>query len=84
LLNGKKIYAVQVSAIEKTHLSLLPLSFSNLNLIKNNEYLSLSLGAFETLKEAQNFRYELVKAGFKEVFIISHAEGKRIKIEEPY
>ncbi|NAS30091.1 SPOR domain-containing protein [Flavobacteriaceae bacterium R38] len=84
LLDSKKVYAVQMSAIEKTHLSLLPLSFSNLKLIKNNEYLSLSLGAFETLKEAQNFRYELVKAGFDEIFIISYAEGKRIQIEEPY
>ncbi len=84
LLDGKKIYTIQLSAIEQSHLSLLPLSFSNLRLIKNNEYLSLSLGAFETLKEAQTFRYELVKVGFDEVFIISYKEGKRIQIEETY
>ena len=84
LLDGKKIYTIQLSAIEQSHLSLLPLSFSNIRLIKNNEYLSLSLGAFETIKEAQTFRYELVKIGFEEVFIISYKEGKRIQIEEPY
>ena len=84
LLDGKKIYTVQLSAIEQSHLSLLPLSFSNMSLIKNHEYLSLSAGAFETLKEAQTFRYELVKLGFEEIFIISYKDGKRIQIEEAY
>lgn len=84
LLDGKKVYTIQMSAIEKSHLSLLPLSFSNMRLIKHNEYLSFSLGVFETLQEAQNFRYELVKLGYTDVFIVSFKEGKRIQIEEPY
>ena len=84
LLDGKKVYTVQISAVEQSHISLLPLSISNMRLIKNNEFISMSLGIFETLSEAQNFRYEIAKLGFEEAFIISYKEGKRIKIEEPY
>ena len=84
LLDGQKIFAVQISAIEQSHLSLLPLSLSNMQLVKNNGFFSFSLGIFETLQEAQNFRYELVKLGFEDVFVVSYKEGKRIQIEEPY
>ncbi|NER13882.1 SPOR domain-containing protein [Leptobacterium flavescens] len=84
LLDGQKIFAVQISAIEQSHLSLLPLSLSNMQLVRNNGFFSFSLGIFETLQEAQNFRYELVKLGFEDVFVVSYKEGKRIQIEEPY
>ena len=52
--------------------------------VKTNPFYSYSLGNFETLKEAQNFRKQLVDIGFDDAFVASYKEGKRIQIEDPY
>ena len=34
--------------------------------------------------EAQLFRKQLVNMGFKDAFVASYQDGKRVKIEDPY
>jgi len=84
LLKKQKVFAVQVGAFENNKISLLPVSLNNTQLVRNNPYYSYSLGIFETLKEAQSFRFELAKIGFEDAFVVSYIDGKRIKVEEPY
>ncbi|WP_340063028.1 SPOR domain-containing protein [Ascidiimonas aurantiaca] len=84
LLKKQKVFAVQVGAFENNRVSLLPVSLNNTQLVRNNPYYSYSLGIFETLKEAQSFRFELAKLGFEDAFVVSYVNGKRIQVEEPY
>lgn len=84
ILQNQKIYTVQVAAFEQNKLSLLPVSLNNTQMVRNNPFYAYSLGVFETLKEAQSFRYELSKIGFKDAFVVSYVDGKRVKVEEPY
>lgn len=83
LINDATIYAVQVKSISDNHnLSLASNAFTNTQLIKAENYLKLSLGAFETIEEARQFRNTLVKVGLEDAFVASYKNGKRIKIEE--
>ncbi|WP_340074082.1 SPOR domain-containing protein [Leptobacterium sp. I13] len=84
LLENQKIYVVQIGAFEERNFSLMPKSLTNTQVVKNNNFYSFSLGSFETLKEAQTFRKEVVSLGFRDAFIASYIDGKRIEIEEPY
>ncbi|XLS27593.1 SPOR domain-containing protein [Flavobacteriaceae bacterium M23B6Z8] len=84
LLQNQKVYTVQVAAFEENKLSLLPVSLNNTQMVRNNPFYSYSLGVFETLKEAQSFRYELSKLGFDDAFVVSYVDGRRVKVEEPY
>jgi hypothetical protein len=84
LLRNQKVYTVQVAAFEQNKISLLPVSLENTQLVRNNPFYAYSLGVFETLKEAQSFRYELSKIGFEDAFVVSYLDGKRVKVEEPY
>ncbi len=83
-LEGERIYAVQVTAFTENNIPLISNSLANSRFVKENPFYSYSLGNFETLEEAQKFRYELVKMGFKDAFVASYKNGKRIEIEEPY
>ncbi len=83
-LEGGKIYAVQVTAFTENNIPLVSTKFSNSRFVKNNPFYTYSLGNFETLKEAQEFRYELVRMGFEDAFVASYKNGKRVQIEDPF
>jgi len=81
-LTDELTYAVQIGAFEKKDLSMYSDNFVNFKEIKSGDFNKYSVGNFETLKEAQLFRSEMVKLGFKNAFIASYQDGKRIKIEK--
>ncbi len=83
-LDKEKIYSVQVKSFVDNNLTLASEALTNTLFVKTNPFYSYSLGNFETLEEAQSFRYQLVKMGFKDAFVASYQDGKRLKIEDPY
>lgn len=82
-LEKETIYSVQVKAFVDNNLSLASESLTNTLFVKTNPFYAYSIGNFETLEEAQRFRRELVDMGFKDAFVASYKEGKRLKIEDP-
>ncbi|MFS4491551.1 SPOR domain-containing protein [Maribacter sp. 2308TA10-17] len=83
-LDKEKIYSVQVKSFVDNNVTLASEALTNTLFVKTNPFYSYSLGNFETLKEAQSFRRQLVDIGFKDAFVASYKEGKRIQIEDPY
>lgn len=83
-LENETIYSVQVKSFVDNNIILASEALSNTLFVKTNPFYSYSLGNFETLAEAQSFRYQLVKLGFEDAFVASYKGGKRIKIEDPY
>jgi len=83
-LNKETIYSVQVKSFVDNNMSLASEALTNTLFVKTNPFYAYSLGNFETLAEAQSFRKELVDMGFKDAFVASYQNGKRIKIEEPF
>ncbi|MEJ2585586.1 MAG: SPOR domain-containing protein [Robiginitalea sp.] len=81
-IEKEKIYSVQVKAFVEKNFNLAPQGLTNTLLVKNNPFYAYSLGNFETLEEAKRFRDELVKMGFKDAFVASYKDGKRVAIEE--
>lgn len=83
-LNKEKIYSVQVKSFVDNNVTLASEALTNTLFVKTNPFYAYSLGTFETLAEAQSFRAQLVQMGFKDAFVASYKDGKRIKIEEPF
>ncbi len=83
-ISSELIYAVQIGAFESKDLSLYSDNFVNFREIKSGGFNKYALGNFETLNEAKKFRRELVGLGFRNAFIASYRNGKRIKIEEAW
>ncbi len=83
-LEKETIYSVQVKSFVDNNMTLSSEALTNTLFVKTNPFYSYSLGNFETLAEAQSFRYQLVKLGFEDAFVASYKDGKRIKIEDPY
>ncbi|MGB5554521.1 MAG: SPOR domain-containing protein [Flavobacteriaceae bacterium] len=83
-LEKEKVYSVQVKSFVDNNITLASEALTNTMFVKTNPFYSYSLGNFETLQEAQNFRKQLVDIGFKDAFVASYKEGKRIQIEDPY
>ncbi|MCK8521566.1 hypothetical protein M0D21_08300 [Aquimarina sp. D1M17] len=83
-INDQVVYAVQIGAFEEKNLSLYSENFVNFKEIKSEGYNKYALGNFETLNEAKKFRRELVRLGFRNAFIGSYQNGRRIKIEEAW
>jgi len=83
-LEKEKVYSVQVKSFVENNVTLASEALTNTLFVKTNPFYSYSLGNFETLKEAQLFRKQLVDIGFKDAFVASYKEGKRIQIEDPY
>lgn len=81
-IQNEMVYAVQVGAFEERMVSVYSKSFVNLKEFQEEEFYKYALGNFDNLKEAQRFRKELLKMGFKDAFIASYKDGKRLKIEE--
>lgn len=82
-LEKEKIYSVQVKSFVDNNMTLVSEALTNTMFVKTNPFYSYSLGNFETLKEAQTFRKQLVDLGFSDAFVASYKEGKRIQIEDP-
>ncbi|MGB1231724.1 MAG: SPOR domain-containing protein [Winogradskyella sp.] len=80
-LVDKTIYAVQIGAFKKSDMSLYSSNFVNFKQISDRSYNKYALGNFETLPEAQAFRKAIVKLGFRDAFIASYKNDKRLKIE---
>ncbi|MBQ4801945.1 hypothetical protein J8L88_03700 [Aquimarina sp. MMG015] len=86
LINKDTVYSVQIQSFTDKKVSLVSEKFTNSLVYSDTSYYKLSLGIFETLVEAQEFRKILLKSGVidKNIFVISYKEGKRIKIENPF
>jgi len=80
-LEKETIYSVQIKSFVDNNLTLSSESLNNTLFVKTNPFYSYSIGNFETLKEAQKFRKQLVDMGFDDAFVASYKEGKRLKIE---
>jgi hypothetical protein len=80
-LRKEKIYSVQVKSFVDNNVTLASEALTNTMFVKANPFYSYSLGNFETLREAQNFREQLVDIGFKDAFVASYKNGKRVRIE---
>lgn len=77
-------YAVQVAAFEHKEISLYSSDLKNINHYKDKNFNKYALGNFTNLEDANLFRKEMVALGFKDVFVASYKNGKRIKIEEAF
>lgn len=82
-LEKETIYSVQIKSFVDNNVTLASEALTNTLFVKTNPYYSYSLGNFETLKEAQDFRKQLVSLGFNDAFVASYKDGKRLKIEPP-
>ncbi len=82
-LQKEKIYSVQIKSFVDNNMTLASEALTNTMFVKTNPFYSYSLGNFETLKEAQNFREQLVDLGFPDAFVASYKDGKRVQIEAP-
>ena len=83
-LEKQKIYSVQIQSFVDNNVTLASEALTNTMFVKTNPYYSYSLGTFETLEEAQQFRRQLVDMGFKDAFVASYQDGTRLKIEDPF
>lgn len=83
-LEKETIYSVQVKSFVDNNVTLASEALTNTLFVKTNPFYAYSLGNFETLNEAQTFRKQLVNMGFKDAFVASYQDGKRVKIEDPY
>jgi hypothetical protein len=83
-LEKETVYSVQVKSFVDNNMTLASEALNNTMFVKTNPFYSYSLGNFETLAEAQSFRYQLVKMGFDDAFVASYKNGQRVKIEDPY
>lgn len=83
-LEKDKIYSVQIKSFVENNVTLASEALTNTLFVKTNPFYAYSLGNFETLDEARDFREQLVKMGFNDAFVASYQDGKRVKIEDPY
>lgn len=83
-LEKETIYSVQVKSFVDNNVTLASEALTNTLFVKTNPFYAYSLGNFETLEEARKFRQQLVNMGFKDAFVASYQDGKRVKIEDPY
>lgn len=78
------IYAVQIGAFVNNDIELFSDSFTQFREYKSDGFYKYSLGAFETLNEAQEFREKVINIGFQDAFVASFVNGERVAIEKPY
>ncbi|MBQ0733188.1 hypothetical protein [Aquimarina celericrescens] len=84
LINKDTVYSVQIKALNDSKILSVSEKFTNTLVYNDDSLYKLSLGIFETLSEAQDFRKTLIQSGLldKRIFVISYKDGKRIKIED--
>ena len=84
ILEKEKIYSVQVKSFVENNTALTSEALTNTLFVKTNPFYAYSLGNFETLDEAKQFRKQLVSMGFKDAFVASYKDGKRLRIEDSF
>ncbi len=83
LINKDIVYSVQIKALSDNKIASISEKYTNTLVYNDTSYFKFSLGIFETLKEAQEFRLALIKSGYdRKIFVISYKDGKRLKIED--
>ncbi|WP_282085791.1 hypothetical protein [Aquimarina algiphila] len=83
LIKRDTVYSVQLKAFNAKNMPAISEKFTNTLIYSDTSFYKMSLGIFETLPEAQNFRKMLIGSGFdKKIFVISYKNGKRLKIED--
>jgi len=82
-LDQEVVYTVQVAALVNDKVDLVSEDLLNMNIYKDLPYNKYALGSFARLEEAQKLRKALMQLGFKDAFVASYKNGKRIKIEDP-
>ena len=83
-IGDAKIYAVQIGAFVNNDIELFSDSFTQFREFQSGGFYKYSLGAFETLSEAQEFRKKVINIGFQDAFVASFVNGERVAIENPY
>ncbi|MCH2032953.1 MAG: hypothetical protein MK202_05450 [Tenacibaculum sp.] len=81
-IENEVVYSVQIGAFTNKKYPLLSKTIAGT--LSNEEYLRYSIGLFSTLKEAQNFRRQLLRLGFDDAFVASYINGERQEIHKPY
>ncbi len=83
LIKKDTVYSVQLKAFNAKNTPAISEKFTNTLIYSDTSFYKMSLGIFETLAEAQDFRKTLIASGFdKRIFVISYKDGKRLKIED--
>lgn len=83
LIEKDTIYSVQLKAFNSKGIPSISEKYTNTLIYSDTSYYKMSLGIFETLNEAQDFRKFLINSGLdKRIFVISYKDGKRLKIED--
>ncbi|EZH75434.1 hypothetical protein ATO12_01255 [Aquimarina atlantica] len=83
LIKKDTVYSVQLKAFSAKNTPAISEKYTNALIYSDTSFYKMSLGIFETLSEAQDFRKTLIASGFdKRIFVISYKDGKRLKIEE--
>lgn len=82
-LDQEVVYTVQVAALMNDKVDLVSEDLLNMNIYKDLPYNKYALGSFANLEDAQKLRKALIQLGFKDAFVASYQNGKRIKIEDP-
>jgi len=81
-IKDETVYSVQIGAFTEKRYPLLSKTIAGT--LSDEDYLRYSIGLFLTLKEAQDFRRQLIKYGFSDAFVASYINGKRQEIHKPY
>lgn len=81
-IENEVVYSVQIGAFTNKKYPLLSKTIAGT--LSKEEYLRYSIGLFSTLKEAQNFRRQLLRLGFDDAFVASYINGERQEIHKPY
>ncbi len=83
LINQDTVYSVQLKTFGEGYVPSISEKYTNALTYRDTSYYKISLGIFETLPEAQEFRRTLISSGFsKRIFVISYKNGKRLRIED--
>lgn len=83
LIEKDTVYSVQLKAFNSKGIPSISEKYTNTLIYNDTSYYKMSLGIFETLNEAQDFRKFLINSGLdKRIFVISYKDGKRLKIED--
>ena len=83
-IGDKTVFAVQIGAYNNNYIELFSDSFSQFREFEEDEFYKYTIGAYETLKEAQELRKKIIKLGIEDAFVASYINGKRQAIEEAY
>lgn len=82
-LDDEVVYTVQVAALVKERVPLVSEELMNLNVYKDLPYTKYTMGRFTDVKDARQLRKALIDLGFKNAFVVSYKQDKRLKIIDP-